>query len=170
MLELALLVGWLLFTIQPGWPLLLIPLLSLWNVGVVGTGHEVWFGHLPVLALPACLPLSSPSPLVLIACSNPLSNFHCCVALYKDIYFIFNRRHNSVGVYFISHSMDIHLTFQTVGVCFILTSVDTYSYTSQCGNAFCITQYGYLFVFHKVKIPCHSDVAFFYTFLGKQRC
>lgn len=158
-----------LFTIQPSWPLLFL-LLSLWNVGVVGSCHEVWFSHLSVLALPACPPLSSPSSLALIACSNPLRIFCCCVALYSvDIYFIFNSRHHSVGVYFISHSMDIHLTFHTVGVCFRLTSVAMCFYTSQCGNALYITQYGYLFVFHKVKIPCHPDVAFFYTFLGKQR-
>lgn len=140
-----------LFTIQPNWPLLFL-FLSLWNVGVVGSCHEVWFSHLSVLALPACPPLSSPSSLALIACSNPLRIFCCCVALYSvDIYFIFNSRHHSVGV------------------CFILTSVDMCFYTSQCGNALYITQYGYLFVFHKVKIPCHPDVAFFYTFLGKQR-
>lgn len=116
----------------------------------------------------ACLLLSSPSPLVLTTCSNPLRIFLCCVALYSvDIDFIFNSRHNSVGVYFISHRMDTHFTVHTVGVYFILNTVDMYFYTSQCGNAFSITQYRYLFISHKVKIPCHSDFAFFLHFSWK---
>ena len=62
--ELALLVCSFLFTIQPSWPLLFILFLNLWNVGVVGTGHEVWFSHLSVLALPASLsPPLLPLPL-----------------------------------------------------------------------------------------------------------
>lgn len=84
-----------------------------------------------------------------------------------DIYFIFNSRHNSVGVYFISHRMDIPFTAHTVGVYFILNTVDMYFYTSQCGNAFSITQYGYPFISHKVKIPRHSDFVFVLHFSWK---